>query len=111
MSFHPSYATHLCAWYSKGEQDLVYGGPNQYDPRLLHAVLATERMHADTSTPGWTGHVFDPSFVDELKRRGYDITTLKFSVKRARKSEPSHDGTAIEQGACADPRPLERKTT
>jgi hypothetical protein len=26
--------------------------------------------------------VFDPSFIEELVARGYDITTIKFSIER-----------------------------
>lgn len=95
MSAHPPYETHLCVWWSRKEKDLVIGGPNGQDRGLTHTALNAPRMVADTTTDGWGGHMFEPSFVDELKRRGYDITTLKFSVRRARKSEPVTNGSAM----------------
>jgi hypothetical protein len=39
-------------------------------------------IHYPRSPDGhWLAGVFDKSFVDELDRRGYDVTTLRFSVK------------------------------
>lgn len=62
--------------------DICYAwgaGVQSPDARLLHNLLSTPRMTLDFPT---TGYKFDLSFIDELAARGYDITTLRFSVKR-----------------------------
>lgn len=62
--------------------DLVYArgdGVSRADSHLLHGVLATKRwrsMYAPGESP------FDPSFLEELHARGYDLTTLRFSINK-----------------------------
>lgn len=55
--------------YAAGE-----GVPN-CDTHLLHNFLHHQPYSQLT-------HEFFDSFIDELKKRGYDITTLKFSVEK-----------------------------
>jgi hypothetical protein len=52
-------------------------GCSKRDGALLHYMLASKRMH-------WTDGTltFEPSFLDELEARGYDLTTLRFSVRK-----------------------------
>lgn len=61
----------LAAKWSKKENDIMIYYPNKCDGALLN------------------NHLFHPRdsischpFIKELERRGYDITTLKFSVKK-----------------------------
>ncbi len=44
------------------------------DAHLIHGVLCGERYDINNK-------VWDASLVKELESRGYDITTLKFSIK------------------------------
>lgn len=78
-----------------GELRACWGKPDRYsgpdicyawgdgvpsaDASLLHLTISTERMTFDFPT---TGHKFDPSFIKELETRGYDLTTLRFSIQK-----------------------------
>ena len=69
----------LRVYWSKRD-GLTYWYPTRpQDGHLLHMVFSVERPHVDYSkTPREIA--FDPSFVKELEARGYDVTTLRFSV-------------------------------
>lgn len=60
--------------WSKQEQDIVFAwggqGADKSDAGLLNVML--------TSTP----KCFDKSIQDELIARGYDITTIRFSIQK-----------------------------
>lgn len=73
----------LTAKWSKRERDIIFHYPSKPDGHLLYIVLCCERQ-----TSGFDGAVFSPSLVEELKRRGYDITTLRFEVTRFPKETP-----------------------
>lgn len=49
------------------------------DARLLHSTLTSKRLTFDFPS---TNTKYDLSFVEELEARGYDITTLRFSIQR-----------------------------
>jgi hypothetical protein len=69
--------------WSKREINIVYKYPGQAaDAHLLHYHLATPRPHLNLGDPGGFPIAFDPSLIEELKARGYDITTLKFEIKK-----------------------------
>lgn len=58
--------------------DLIYvwgDGVPRCDSRLLYNIFSMKRF-----PPG--SFEADPSFLDELKARGYDLTTIKFSVEK-----------------------------
>lgn len=56
------------------------------DTRLLHYYLGSKRP--DTSvTPLFSKMM--PSLIEELKARGYDITTLQFSIMKKPATEPT----------------------
>lgn len=55
-------------------------GHNGADSALLFNVFCNKRTRFDSK-------ILDPSFVDELKERGYDITTIKFSIQKKSVSE------------------------
>ena len=69
----PLNAYDLRVFWSKKERDIVYDGPCGPDRHLMHVILTAKRRHTDG---------FDPSLQEELILRGYDITTLKISVRR-----------------------------
>jgi hypothetical protein len=82
----------LESYYGKAEDgnvDVCFAhgpGCEKADARLVYSVLATKQCRPawptdkewDTPFP----HVWEPSFLDELDARGYDLTTLKFSIKK-----------------------------
>lgn len=78
MGTHPSNETHLSAWWSKREKDIVFSYPHKPDGHLLYGFMSLKRPRRDLGGDV----VFDPSFLEELEVRGYDITTLRFSVRR-----------------------------
>lgn len=59
----------------EGIVDLCYDGPSRPDMHLLHGALTGKKFQPFDST--WSA-----SFLQELEERGYDITTLKFSIKK-----------------------------
>jgi hypothetical protein len=62
--------------------DLVYAwgdGCASSDGRLLHGAFAMKQFRPYVE-PG--GPRFDPSLLEELHRRGYDLTTLRFSIRK-----------------------------
>lgn len=64
--------------WSKKERDLVCHYPSSADGSLTFGAFTSKRHHPLPFPHG----VWDGSFVEELKKRGYDITTLKFSVEK-----------------------------
>lgn len=73
--------------WSKRERDLLISYPSKPDGHLVHNVLNCKRCHPDMK--GLFGVTWEPSFIDELEARGYDLTTLKFSIKR-KPTLPTH---------------------
>lgn len=75
-----------CAYGNlRGELDIIYTweeGVPKCDSRLLHWAFAGNH-------PSVLNHnELDPSFIEELEKRGYDITTFKFSIKLKQQSNP-----------------------
>ncbi len=81
----------LVVFWSKQKKDFLIRYPRSCDGHLVHWVFSGEHPRRDLRT-GQT--VFDKSFITELKERGYDVTTLRFSVERVQKSPASHQGAA-----------------
>jgi len=52
-------------------------GLSKRDGALLHYMLASKRMRWRDGVP-----TFEPSFLEELEARGYDLTTFRFSVRK-----------------------------
>lgn len=75
--------TTLAAKWSKREKDVMFYYPgSKSDGHLLHCFFS----YARTSFT----EMQDPkskSLLDELEARGYDITTLKFSIKKKKSTE------------------------
>jgi hypothetical protein len=69
----------LRARWSKREKDILISFPSKPDGHLLQIYLNCERYSFD-------GTIM-PSLVKELESRGYDITTLKFSIQRKTRDE------------------------
>ena len=62
--------------------DIIYHrgeGCAKPDGHLLYSFFGCKRERQDWQT-GKT--VFDQSLLEELEARGYDLTTLKFSIKK-----------------------------
>jgi hypothetical protein len=59
--------------WSKREDDIVYAwgsGVDKTDAALLHGVMSI------------IASITDKTFIQELEYRGYDITTISFSIKK-----------------------------
>jgi len=79
--------TTLRVRWSKRERDVMYHSPNGPDGHWIHAWLTAARLPPGFDLgwpPPWPHN--DRSFMRELDQRGYDVTTLRISVKR--KAEP-----------------------
>ncbi len=61
--------------WSKREKDLICHFPDSPDGALVFDSFTSERFRPASK-------IWSKSFVAELKERGYDITTLKFSIKK-----------------------------
>jgi len=77
----------LSMYWSKREKDIVYAYPSKVDGHMLHHRLGSEVYNK------WKDE-YDLSFFKELEARGYDLTTLRFSIckkedhPRWKKDEP-----------------------
>lgn len=71
MAFDPE--TTLRARWSKREQDVMIEYPRKCDGHLIHYYMGSPRQ---------SGQEWVPSLFEELEKRGYDLTTLKFSIKK-----------------------------
>ena len=83
----------LHIYWGKADQhsgvDVVYHnglGTHQGDLRLLHSVLGCQSQHLNWDAPtnasrhDWVK--YEPSLWDELESRGYDLTTLRFYIRK-----------------------------
>lgn len=68
--------------WSKKENDVTYCYPSSPDGRLLHYYMGSPKMTVDTSPDNPYGYTWLPSLLEELEKRGYDLKTLKFSIKK-----------------------------
>jgi len=91
----------LRASWDRRERDVSFGWPDgpqvKPDAHMLYGVFAYEKVY-DGRT-----------FVEELKRRGYDVTTLRFSIMK----DPAHPRWAEEvrpEAPLVDPRPPQHAT-
>jgi len=70
----------LRVYWSEKERDLMIhwplGAQTNADGHLAYGVFCNPRYSVMDK--------FDPSFIEELKSRGYDITTLKFEISPAK---------------------------
>lgn len=83
MPFDPE--TTLRIRWSKRENDVVYQYPGRKaDGHLLHHYIASPRPRVGGAVDGVH---FDPSLLEELEKRGYDLTTLSFSIKKKKSSD------------------------
>jgi hypothetical protein len=80
----------LTARWSKRESDLLLAwggdGATSSDGALLSDALSGKRLAP--SLKNYPGYDVLPSLIDELKARGYDVETLRFSIRRKAKAEP-----------------------
>jgi hypothetical protein len=81
----------LRVYYGRADGDLPDvcfawggGGANKCDSNLLHYALASKRLelvYGDEAKKLGVPWRFGPSLIEELTARGYDISTLKFSIE------------------------------
>lgn len=70
----------LYAYWSKRENDVMLCYPDhKWNGHYLSTVLTGPRY-------GYDGKQ-EPSFIDELDKRGFDVTTLRFSIKKKKKTD------------------------
>ena len=62
-------------------RDFLISYPRSPDGHLVHGIFGCKRLSRDYAGPGAASFAFDPSFIDELEKRGYDLTTLRFEVR------------------------------
>lgn len=79
----------LLVYYGKdqdrqGPDVCFWAGPgcDRSDARLMHYALCTERMCMNFDSNRQMDYKFDPSLIKELESRGYDLSTLKFSIQK-----------------------------
>lgn len=63
--------------------DIVHAwgdGVPKADTWLMHMFFGCERARPDLTA--LDGYTMEPSLIEQLKERGYDITTLKFSIQK-----------------------------
>jgi hypothetical protein len=67
---------------------IAWGGDGavRADGHLLYGALCAKRIEPclRSESPIGSDHRFIHSFVEELERRGYDLTTLRFSVEQTK---------------------------
>lgn len=68
----------LRAFWSKRERDVLYEYCNKPDGHLLHDFFS----YAKVPTSDNEGNPISVTMLEELERRGYDLTTLRFSIKK-----------------------------
>lgn len=68
----------LTVRWSKRENDFLIDFPSGPDGHLAHSAFFCKTCHPDFKE--LFGVSWDPSFADELKARGYDMKTLRFSI-------------------------------
>lgn len=69
--------------WSRREKDLVFGHDKQKcDASLLYVMLCCAPAYSERKT----------SVIEELEARGFDITTLKISIKRKSNSGDDNAG-------------------
>lgn len=81
----------LKARWSKKENDVLFFYPSKPDGHYLYAALSCDRFDYDGRS--------QPSILKELEARGYDLTTLQFSIckKDEAKKEPPLDTNRTNQ--------------
>lgn len=74
--------------------DLCYAwgkGIGKCDAHLLHNVLSSKRCATNWDAPLGSPRIlwtkYEPSFLEELEDRGYDLTTLKVIVQKMDKNK------------------------
>ena len=78
----------------------VYWGHDEYDKYNYDLVVSWPMMQAGSCDGSWIfSHIFTEENRKELERRGWDITTLKFSIapKLVNPTRPERFSTLLKQ--------------
>lgn len=71
-----------------GEDIIYHNGPgtSRSDSRLLHSTIGCKSQHLNLSAhigaPRINWVTYEPSLLEELDKRGYDLTTLRFYIRK-----------------------------
>jgi hypothetical protein len=71
-----------------GEDIIYHNGPGTGKPdlRLLHSVIGCQSQHLNLDAPLDSARVnwvtYEPSLLDQLEERGYDLSTLRFYIRK-----------------------------
>lgn len=68
----------LKARWSKKQKDIIYSFPRKCDGAYLNRIFTQKNENDFINNPPL---VLPTSLYEELERRGYDLTTLKFEVR------------------------------
>lgn len=84
-SYDPKPGELVVLWgYADGNgPDICYfagEGVPRWDQRLMHNALTGQSLQPMEAIKG--NMVFDKSLLDELTDRGYDLSTLRFSIQK-----------------------------
>jgi hypothetical protein len=70
-------------------EDIIYHngpGTHQGDRGLLHSVMGCPNQHLNWDAPNDASRLnwvtYEPSLWDELDKRGYDLSTLRFYIRK-----------------------------
>lgn len=74
-------AKRLIVRWDKRQRDFVIHYPRKCDGHLANNRIFSEWVTTGGTAETWLECKFEPSFADELKARGYDMTTLRFEIK------------------------------
>lgn len=69
----------LLVRWSKRHDDFLISSPSRPDGHLATLVLLSQRIRMGTL---YGSPQFDLSFIDDLVSRGYDPTTLRFTIEK-----------------------------
>lgn len=68
----------IVRWDNRRQEHIIHY-PKKCDGHLAHGMLFCPIMGQDWDKGG--AIKFDPSYADELKTRGYDLSTLRFEIR------------------------------
>jgi hypothetical protein len=82
--------------WDKKQHDFLFYFPRRCDGALVHNIFASKQMHVpigNYNKRAGDAIVWEPSFLEELEKRGYDTTTLRFEVSLKEDINDDSDAT------------------
>jgi hypothetical protein len=87
----------LFRWDRK-QRDFLFYYPRSCDGALVHYTMTGKSQHIPIGNYNMLAGdaiVWEPSFLEELEKRGYDLTTLRFEVSL---KEDNNDDSGTAEG-------------